>query len=107
MSDRKIKFIGVFPSQFPGWGKDEKPFRHKAQTFDAENRIVETDSEYVCDMFHPPGSPICFSFRYSPMGVAGIDVNGDCWVLARDMALPSTGGASGLRWVKFPVEVAE
>lgn len=106
---KRPKFIGLFPSQFPGWGRDEKPvFHHKqAQAKDGGYVVLKEQDEKPCDMaFHPPNGP-CVSFRYSPAGVAGIDASGNCWVLARDYAIPGYGGGIGLVWVKFPVEVSE
>lgn len=99
------KFIGLFPSQFPGWGRDEKPVMHKSYDQKAGDY---TGPEVACDMaFHQPGSSVCLSVRYNPVGVAGIDADGNCWVLARDFAIPGYGGGIGLVWVKFPVEAAK
>ena len=103
------RFIGIFPSQFPGWGRDPEPvFHHKtATTKDGDWVQLKERKEKPCDMaFHPPGNSPCMSSRYIPMGVAGIDVNGDCWVLAQDRAVPYRGPGDGLVWVKFPVGVA-
>ena len=102
------KFIGIFPSQFPGWGRDEQPvFHHKwAQTKDGNMVPLKEREEKPCDMaFHPPGGAPCMSCRFSPMGVSGIDAAGNCWVLVRDLAIQD--GRNGLRWVKFVAEVAE
>ena len=102
------KFIGVFPSQFPGWGGDDKPvFHHKtAQGADGKFVMLAETHEKPCNMaFHSPGGT-CMSIRYSPVGVSGIDAAGNCWVLVHDFA--GTGHAAEcLRWVKFVAEVAE
>lgn len=103
------KFIGVFPSQFPGWGRDEKPFFHHktAVAKDGSYVLLKEQNEKPCDMaFHPPNGAPCMSCRFSPMGVAGIDAAGNCWVLVRDHAIVD-GNRFALRWVKFIVEVAE
>lgn len=100
------KFVGLFPSQFPGFGRDEAPvFHHKgAWAKDGDYVQLKELQEKPCDMaFHPP-SGMCMSCRYSPVGVSGIDARGNCWVLVRDLALPGNGGGEGLRWVKFEVE---
>ena len=104
------KFIGIFPAQFPGWGRDDAPVFHHKSAISKEGEYVQLKDreEKPCDMaFHSPNSGICMSCRYSPSGVAGIDAAGNCWVLARDYAIPGHGGGVGLVWVKFPVAVAE
>lgn len=104
-------FVGLFPSQFPGWGRDDAPVKHRRR--DSSTNWEPTGDEYVCDMaFHPNTQHgdygPCMSVRYSPVGVSGIDRDGNCWVLARDFAYQDGGdGARGLVWVKFPVEAME
>ena len=103
------KFIGVFPSQFPGWGRDDAPVFHRKSARTAAGEYVELDErqEKPCDMaFHPPNGGPCMSCRFNPMGVSGIDAAGNCWVLVRDYSVVS-GDRFALRWVKFVVEVAE
>lgn len=101
---KKPKFIGIFPAQFPGWGRDEKPVFHHKRARTAEGKYVDLSDfeEKPCDMaFHLP-SGMCISRRFESVGVAGIDAAGNCWVLARDYAIQDR---NNLRWVKFPVEV--
>lgn len=107
---KRPKFIGIFPSQFPGWGSDVEPhFHHKmAQSKDGEFVYLKEKNDKPCDMaFHPPGGGSCMSVRYNPMGVSGIDAAGNCWVLVQDFALQDSSGdrKAKLRWVKFETEV--
>ncbi len=104
---RPPKFIGVFPSQFPGFGGDENPVFHHKQAWAKDGEYVKLKDleEKACEMaFHPPSGP-CMSCRYSPVGVSGIDASGNCWLLVRDYAIAGHGGGVGLRWVKFVAEV--
>lgn len=83
-ADDRPRLLGIFPSQFPGWGRDGHEHNGKP-----------------CDMgAHRNG--ICYSRRFLPTGVSAIDVNGHLWVLVRDIAVPDAANEN--RWVRFPVE---
>lgn len=109
--------VGIFPSQFPGWGRDKEPVKHRTEIHRVGPKgemLSESGPEVTCDMaFHPPGGP-CMSARYIPVGVSGIDHDGRCWVLVDDLALSGKAEdgswrtqAQRLRWVVFPTEVGE
>lgn len=103
------KFLAVFAASFPGFGRDDSPvFHHKtAQAKDGSYVQLKEQHEAACDMaFHPPGGAPCMSCRYIPMGVAGIDAQGNCWLLVRDLSV-QTGPTDGIRWTKFEAPVAE
>jgi len=110
VAEKRPKFIGLFPSQFPHWGGDGKPYYHhkQARTASGDYVVLEALEEKPCDMaFHGEGSGICRSARFDPLGVAGIDAAGNCWVLVRDNAIKfdTTDRKIGLRWVKFEVGI--
>lgn len=103
------KFTAVFAASFPGFGRDDKPFFHHKAAVAKDGSYIQLKElqETACDMaFHPSGGGPCVSCRYNPMGVAGIDARGDCWLLVQDMAERRYGGGVALRWVKFEVPVA-
>lgn len=84
------RFIGVFPSEFPGFGGPYPKHTH---------------SHGNCDMFQA-AQGYCVSDRFIPIGVSGIDSDGRCWVLVRDYAIEGFGSGA-LRWKVFDIEVAE
>lgn len=90
-------FLGVFKVWFPGWGGDDEPRYHESN-----------GKRELCDMpFHPPHGGFCMSARFGPEGVAGVDRDGQVWALVEDRAIEGKLRQNRLRWVKFPVEVAE
>ena len=78
------RFVGVFPSQFPGW-------------------IPKGEAKH--GMF--PAHGMEMSVRFNPVGVSAIEESGDLWVLVHDFSAPSTPVGSNLRWVRFQVPVVE
>lgn len=84
------KFIGVFPSEFPGFGGPYPQHEHDGR---------------LCTMFKA-AKGFCVSNRFIPIGVSGIDTDGNCWVLVQDYAIDAQP-AQTLRWKVFDVEVAE
>jgi hypothetical protein len=85
-------FIGIFESRFPAWGGNE-PHKH---------------GEDDCTMYQSSALGYCISNRFIPQGVAGIDRDGQCWVLVDDYSIKAVKTPmERLRWMVFPVEVAE
>ena len=80
-----MKFVGVFPSKFPGW-------------------IPEGEAnEY--GMF--PVHGVEMSVRFAPVGVSAIDESGGIWVLVNDFSAASQPAGNNLRWVRFHVPVID
>jgi len=84
VNDDRPKLLGVFPSQFPPWGRDGH--EHNGRP---------------CEMGAFTGS-LCYSHRFMPVGVSAVDVNGQLWVLVRDWTIRES--EKGHVWVRFPVE---